>query len=162
VGPPELSRGNSGVNGGEVVRTLVAESPTRVATIVPLTTAGGALDQRLSRTKRGTDAQPSTGTFTSPSGQFSIAVTDTGITIAGPLNSIKLESDGSIKVEAGSSLGARAGALVQVDAGTSLDVRAGSSAKLDAGTSLDLKAGGTATLEAAAKVELNAPLIHQN
>jgi hypothetical protein len=95
----------------------------------------------------GTNGEPFSGTFTSPNGQFSISVADSGITLAGPSGtSMKLQSDGS----------------VSVNAPASLDVRAGTSAILQAGTSLDLKGAASATLESADPLNLKGSIITQN
>lgn len=46
----------------------------------------------------GEDGTPFSGTFTSPNGQYSISVTDTGVTVASPDSSIKVTGT-AIRVE---------------------------------------------------------------
>jgi len=69
----------------------------------------------------GTDGTPFSGTFTSPNGQYSISVTDTGVTISGvgttvnlSANGLNLESGSGLKVQAGGTLGL-SGALLMLN-----------------------------------------------
>ena len=48
--------------------------------------------------KDGKDGAPFSGTFTSPNGQYSLSVTDTGIVLASPDSSIKVSAT-EIRVE---------------------------------------------------------------
>jgi hypothetical protein len=69
----------------------------------------------------GTDGAPFSGTFTSPNKQYSISVTDTGVTISGAgttvnlsANGLNLESSGGLGVKAGGTLGL-SGALLTLN-----------------------------------------------
>ena len=69
----------------------------------------------------GKDGTPFSGTFTSPGGQYSISVTDTGVTIAGAGTTVNLsgtglslESSGGLSVKAGGTLGL-SGALLTLN-----------------------------------------------
>jgi len=56
----------------------------------------------------GTDGTPFSGTSTSPNGQYSISVTDTGVTISGVGTTVNLSANG-LNLESSSSLGVKAG-----------------------------------------------------
>ena len=152
----DAAAGTSALSADQVVPAVVAGPPSRVARILPLTDDDKGPETTLGRTEQGKNGQPSPNTFTSPNGQFSVTVADSGLTIAGPDNSITLHPDGSIKVAAAGALDLRAGASAKLDAGESLDLRAGGSAELEARESFDLRAGGTGTLQAAGAFNLNA------
>ena len=49
----------------------------------------------------GRDGQPFSGTFTSPTGQFSLSVSDGGVQIVGPGTSINLDSSGGVTIKGG-------------------------------------------------------------
>lgn len=88
----------------------------------------------------GTDGESFSGTFASPNGQYSINVTDTGVTIASPDSSIVV-SGGSITVETLSTDGivVRSGGVVDVRSGTSLDLRAGTTGRLESTSTMTIK-----------------------
>jgi hypothetical protein len=73
----------------------------------------------------GKSGQPFSGTFTSPNGQFSITVDDTGIKLAGPSNSIELKPDGTIETRTDTSFNLTSGGATKLVAGTSLDLKSG-------------------------------------
>ena len=98
--------------------------------------------------KDGKDGQPFSGTFTSPNGQFSITVDDTGIKLAGPSNSIELKPDGTIENRTASSFNVTSGGATELVAGTSLDLKSGAATTLVAGSSLNATSGSTTTLDA--------------
>jgi len=50
--------------------------------------------------QNGQDGQSFDGTFTSPNGQFSLSVADSGVQIAGPSSSITISSDGTLAISA--------------------------------------------------------------
>ena len=79
-------------------------------------------DGKDGKAKDGKDGQPFSGTFTSPNGQFSITVDDTGIKLAGPSNSIELKPDGTIENRTDSSFNVTSGGATNLVAGTSLDL----------------------------------------
>ncbi len=80
----------------------------------------------------GADGESFSGTFTSPNGQYSINVTDTGVTIASPDSSIAV-SGGEIKVETLGSDG------IVVRSATSLDLRAGSTGRLESAATMTIR-----------------------
>jgi hypothetical protein len=49
----------------------------------------------------GKDGAPFNGTFTSPNGQFTLTVSDAGVTVVGPDSSISLPAGGGIKIHGG-------------------------------------------------------------
>jgi hypothetical protein len=98
--------------------------------------------------KDGKDGQPFSGTFTSPNGQFSITVDDTGIKLAGPSSSIELKPDGTIENRTASSFNVTSGGATALVAGTSLDLKSGAATTLVAGSSLNTTSGSTTTLDA--------------
>ncbi|HUH15048.1 MAG TPA: hypothetical protein VML35_04120 [Gaiellaceae bacterium] len=83
----------------------------------------------------GADGAPFSGTFTSPNGQFSISVTDTGVTVASPDSAISVTGS-AIRVE---SMGLDP---IEISAANRIDV--------DSGAAFELQAGGTASLQSAA------------
>ncbi len=80
----------------------------------------------------GADGESFSGTFASPNGQYSINVTDTGVTIASPDSSIVV-SGGEIRVETLNTDGivVRSGGLFDLRAVTSLELRAGTTGRLE-------------------------------
>jgi hypothetical protein len=99
----------------------------------------------------GTDGTPFSGTFTSPNGQYSISVTDTGVTVASPDSSIRvgatdirIETLGSddIEVRSGSDLDFLSGASLELRSGTTVRVESGSNASVLAAGTLNLRANG--------------------
>ena len=88
----------------------------------------------------GADGDSFSGTFASPNGQYSINVTDTGVTIASPDSSIVV-SGGAITVETLSTDGiiVRSGGLFDVRAGTSLDLRAGTTGRLESSSTMTIR-----------------------
>jgi Gp5-like OB domain-containing protein len=54
--------------------------------------------------QNGKDGQPFAGTFTSPSGQFSLSVTDAGVEISGPDATVSLPSSGGVTVTSNGSV----------------------------------------------------------
>ena len=96
----------------------------------------------------GKDGQPFSGTFTSPNGQFSITVDDTGIKLAGPSNSIELNPDGTIETRTATSFNVTSGGATKLNAGTSLDLKSGAATTLVAGSSLSATSGSSTSLDA--------------
>jgi hypothetical protein len=94
---PAGPTGTDGTNGKDGVSPTV----TQLAPGDPNCTNGGAAikdaDGSTAYVCNGTDGkdgQPFAGTFTSPNGQFSVTVADSGITLTGPSGSIKLDAVG--------------------------------------------------------------------
>ncbi|MGZ4258755.1 MAG: hypothetical protein ACXVR0_00365 [Solirubrobacteraceae bacterium] len=96
----------------------------------------------------GKDGQPFSGTFTSPNGQFSITVDDTGIKLAGPSNSIELKPDGTIETRTDTSFDLTSGGATNLVAGSSLNLQSGGATSLVAGSSLSAASGTATTLDA--------------
>lgn len=80
----------------------------------------------------GADGESFSGTFASPNGQYSINVTDTGVTIASPDSSIVVSS-GAITVETLSS------DAIVVRSGTSLELRAGTTGRLESTSTMTIR-----------------------
>lgn len=100
----------------------------------------------------GADGEDGTfsGTFTSPNGQYSLSVTDSGIVLASPDSSINL-SAGAIEIQ---TLGAdgivvRGGNDVRVEGAAGLDLRAGANLTARAGGSGWFESGGITTIRGA-------------
>jgi hypothetical protein len=94
------------------------------------------------------------GTLTSPNGQYSIAVTDTGITLRGPGPHTVIQLD---------STGARVEALnfnAVIDGDTL--IRTGGDLKLDTGSNTDIKTAGTATYESAGPTYIKGSTVNIN
>jgi hypothetical protein len=88
----------------------------------------------------GADGESFSGAFTSPNGQYSINVTDTGVTIASPDSSIMV-SGGEIRVETLSSDGivVRSGGLFDLRSATSLELRAGTTGRLESAATMTIR-----------------------
>jgi hypothetical protein len=97
--------------------------------------------------KDGKDGQPFSGSFTSPNGQFSITVDDTGIKLAGPSTSIELKPDGTIETRAGASFNLTSGGATNLVAGSSLDLESGGGTSLSSVGSFNAVSGKETTLD---------------
>lgn len=80
----------------------------------------------------GKDGTPFSGTFTSPNGQYSIGVTDTGVTIAGAGTTVSLSGTG-----------------LEVETANGLTLKSAGDATLQSSAGLSVKAGGTVGLSGA-------------
>jgi hypothetical protein len=85
----------------------------------------------------GEDGEDFAGTFTSPNGVYSLAVTDAGIVLSG------------------------AGSRIELDA-TGIDVRSAGPLELRGGTTVDVEAAGDATIRAGANVGLRGAFVRLN
>jgi hypothetical protein len=101
----------------------------------------------------GTDGQPFAGTFTSPNGEYSISVTDAGITIArGSTNSIVLSgADLDIRSED-----------IDMESGLSTVLKAGTTATVDAQSKFTLKSSGGGDIHANGVLDLEGSVININ
>ena len=141
------SPGKDGANGvSPTVTQLSAGDPNCGAGGAAITDAAGH-KAYVCNGADGKDGQPFAGTFTSANGQFSITVDDSGIKLAGPSNSIKLEPDGTVATVAGTSLNLKSGGATTLEAGGSLSAKSGGSTSVDAGNSLDVTSGGSTSLD---------------
>ena len=95
----------------------------------------------------GANGEPFSGTFTSPSGDYSISVTDTGVTIkkvGGSSitltgNDVRMHSDGAVSLESALGMDLRGSTDVEVQSGESLNLKSGTDATLEGGTDLTVK-----------------------
>lgn len=87
----------------------------------------------------GADGEPFSGTFTSPNGQYSISVTDTGVTIDAPGATTVSVSQTGVTVQSDTALNLKGGTDVKVEGGISATLKANASATVQAGGPLDLK-----------------------
>lgn len=90
----------------------------------------------------GRDGTPFSGTFTSPNGQYSLSVADTGIVIAGPSSRVKLTSAG-LELESAGDLTLVSGSGLTAQAGTAMSLQSGSSLTAQAGSTLSLAGAGS-------------------
>ena len=93
----------------------------------------------------GTDGTPFSGTFTSPNGQYSISVTDTGVTISGAGTTVDLSGTG-----------------LKVQSSTGLTLKSGGDASLESSGGLTVKAGGNATISGGGTLGLSGALLTLN
>jgi len=93
------------------------------------------------------------GSFTSPNGQYSIAVTDTGIVLHGPGSAlIQLDSAGA-QIRASS---------FNVTADLDTRIRSGANLTLDTSANTDIKSGGSATYESAGPTAIKGSVVNIN
>ena len=88
----------------------------------------------------GADGDSFSGTFASPNGQYSINVTDTGVTIASPDSSIVV-SGGAITIETIGSddILVRSGRVFDLRAGTSFELRAATTGRLESSSTMTIR-----------------------
>jgi hypothetical protein len=104
----------------------------------------------------GAAGQPFSGTFTSPNGEYSITVADTGITIGhGAQTSIILAGDdlslralSNLKAESGQALDLRSGSGLTATGGSGLTLKSIANASITAGAGLTLNSGGSTAIGA--------------
>lgn len=119
---------------------------------------------------KGADGQSFAGTFTSPNGEYSIDVTDTGIVLShGTNTSINLVGDnldlrslGSTEVRAGTSARVQSGLDLSLRAGTSAEMRGGTTAQVHAGTNFTLDGGGTGLVQSTGVLDLKGAMVNIN
>jgi hypothetical protein len=101
----------------------------------------------------GEPGQPFAGTFTSPNGEYSISVTDAGITIArGPMNSIVLSgADLDIRSED-----------IDMESSLSTTLKAGTTATVDAQSKFTLDSDGAGDIHANGVLDLEGSVININ
>ena len=141
AGPPGAD-GTDGEDGtSPTVAQLAAGDPNCPAGGAAITDAAGTTAHVCNGQdgQDGADGAPFSGTFTSPNGEYSISVTDTGVTVASPDSSIKVSSD-AIKVE---SMG---GDLIELRGGNAVSVRSGAGLELRGGSTTTIRAGGLVSI----------------
>ncbi len=109
----------------------------------------------------GADGQSFAGTFTSPSGEYSITVGDAGITLGhGSSNSILLTGDDlTVRSDDISIQSARSTTL---QAGTTANVQAGSTATIDAAGNLSITTSAAGLFHAGGPLNLQGSIVNIN
>ena len=100
----------------------------------------------------GQDGAPFSGTFTSPNGQYSLSVTDTGIVLSGAGSTINLTSAG-VQVRSGSDLTLQSGSALAAQAGTGVSI-AGNGVAIDSDGNLTLQSGSALAAQAGTGVSI--------
>jgi hypothetical protein len=161
AGPP----GANGSNGADGVSPTVAQLAAGDANCP----AGGAAIADAAGTtayvcsgEAGDDGEPFAGTFTSPNGEYSISVTDAGVTLshAGDASITLVGAD--ITVHAGGDLAAEAGAALTVQSGAGatiasdgdLSVQTSGDLALQSDGDMSLRSGGAYAVQAATNIAL--------
>jgi hypothetical protein len=93
----------------------------------------------------GRDGAPFSGTFTSPNGQYSLSVTDSGVSIAGADVAARFSGNG-IDIQSPAALNLTVGGNMTVAVGSALTTSVGAGYELDTGSALTLTAGKNATI----------------
>jgi hypothetical protein len=159
-GPPGAN-GTNGTNGtdgtdGTDGQPGVSPTVTQLAVNDPNCPAGGAaITDAAQHTSYVCSGTPFSGTFTSPNGQYSISVTDTGITIKehlGPVitltgSDLKLSSTDTAEIQTGGDFNVRAGADALVQSGSNLTLKSGGDATLQGGADLTVNGGSSVTVK---------------
>jgi hypothetical protein len=100
----------------------------------------------------GQDGAPFSGTFTSPNGQYSLSVTDTGIVLSGAGSTINLTSAG-VQVRSDSDLTLQSGSALLAQAGTGVSI-AGNDVAIDSDRNLTLQSGSALAAQAGTGVSI--------
>ena len=100
----------------------------------------------------GQDGAPFSGTFTSPNGQYSLSVTDSGIVLAGAGSTINLTSAG-VAVQSDSDLTLQSGSALIAQAATGVSI-AGNSVAIDSDRNLTLESGQALAAQAGTGVSI--------
>jgi hypothetical protein len=152
-------QGSPGQNGSDgedgespTVQQLAAGDANCPAGGAAITDASGST-AHVCDGQAGADGQPFAGTFTSPNGEYSISVTDAGITIArGSTNSIVLSgADLDIRSED-----------IDMESGLSTVLKAGTTATVDAQSKFTLKSSGGGDIHANGVLDLEGSVININ
>ena len=144
---PQGLQGPQGMSGADgvspSVAPLAADDPNCPAGGAAITDAAGSTAYVCSGEdgEDGTDGQPFTGTFTSPNGEYSISVTDAGVTLShGTQASISLVGDditarvdGNVEVRTGGNLSFDTTGFTTVQGSGTIDLSA-TQVKLNAGS----------------------------
>ena len=138
-GPPGLNGSDGAAGVSPSVAQLAAGDPNCPAGGAAITDAAGTTALVCSGLD-GADGQAFSGTFTSPNGEYSIGVTNAGITLShGPGTFITLVGD---------DIRLRSTQATRFDTGTSFLVMAGLNATVNTAGNLSLRAGGSAEVDA--------------
>lgn len=143
-------KGDPGAPGANGVSPTVQQLPAGD----PHCSAGGAaITDAKGSTAYVCSGQPFSGTFTSPNGQYSISVLDTGVTVTGP-NAKVTVTGGDVRINPGNDFNVRASRDVTIEADSDLTAKAALNTTL---------AGGLDTLiKGAVDVGLDGGTVHIN
>jgi hypothetical protein len=109
----------------------------------------------------GADGQSFAGTFTSPNGEYSISVSDAGITLGhGGTNSVVLTGD-DLAVRS-DNISLRSDRSTTLRAGSTATVQAGTTATFDSAGNLSLTTDGTGLFRAGGPLNLQGSVINMN
>jgi hypothetical protein len=149
--------GTNGTNGTNGVSPTVAQlDPGNSHCLnggVAITDAAGTTAYACSG-QNGTNGQPFSGTFTSPNGQYSISVTDTGVTIA--------QANGSHIALAGDDITIRSKGSTALQSDTNFSVRGGANVTIESSSNFSLKGAGTGSVESSGSLAVKGSLISIN
>jgi hypothetical protein len=118
------------------------------------TTAYACSGQNGTNGTNGTNGQPFSGTFTSPSGEYSISVTDTGVTIA--------QANGSRIALAGDDISIRSKGAMALESGLNINVRGGNNITVESASNFTLRGSGTGTVESSGSLALKGSSVSIN
>jgi hypothetical protein len=94
------------------------------------------------------------GTFTSPNGLCSIAVTDTGITFGGQACPIHIDAS-DLQVRSGNTIDVRSGNAIDLRSANTMDLRSGASTSVMSGSNTTIQSGGATTVSSGGPTTLN-------
>ena len=148
---PAGTNGTNGTNGiSPTVQQLAVGDPNCPAGGAAITGATGPPAYVCSGTN-GADGTPFSGTFTSPNGNYTLKVTDTGVVISA-LNGAKIDfSDSAINVTSRGTTFVRSDGDFTVMGSTNVTLRAASNLSLKGDSNATLQGSGTATVSPAGR-----------
>lgn len=149
--------GKDGTNGvSPTVAQLDPGDPHCLNGGVAITDAAGTTAYACSgqNGQNGTNGQPFSGTFMSPNGQYSIAVTDTGVTIA--------KVGGSHITLAGNDITIRSKGNTALESDTNFSVRGGANVTIESSSNFTLKGSGTGTVESSSSLAVKGSSVSIN
>lgn len=150
------SPGAAGANGISPTVAQIGPGTNCATGGVAITGAGGTTAYACNGANgaAGQDGAAFSGTFTSPNGQYSIQVADTGIQLRASDGTHLLIQAGTWDARSTGDLSLTGDQSAQLRSGANLDVRAGANATI--------QAGSVATLKGAALLDLGGPLVRIN
>jgi hypothetical protein len=135
------ANGTNGTNGTNGVSPTVAQEPPGAncaAGGVAITDAANTTAY-VCNGQAGADGQPFSGTFTSPNGEYSISVTNAGVTVA--------RGGGPFITLSGDDITVKSSGTATVEAGTNLTLKATNNASLKASGTTTVQGGGVLSLD---------------
>ena len=142
------TQGQAGVNGtSPTVAQLAAGNVNCPAGGAAITDAAGTTAYVCSGVngEDGADGAPFSGTFTSPNGQYTISVSDTGISLESPGATVHVVGTG-IDLATSGALNVNAGTTIELSSASGTALASGSSFSVDAGGAFSVDAGGAFAL----------------